>query len=110
MSLRDNIAHDIGQVFLNPSEFAQEHVINGRRVMCVHDSDILASRGKYQQGASWSDNTDTLVLHVAQNAFSEMPHVDMDILLDGQSWRVASCETEDGMYILTLHEQQARIL
>ncbi|MCQ2439311.1 MAG: hypothetical protein MJ074_06085 [Oscillospiraceae bacterium] len=39
MSLKDQIAADIGRVFMNKAEFADDHMIEGEVVTCVVNED-----------------------------------------------------------------------
>lgn len=39
MSLKEQAAADLGRVFLNPGDFAEEHLIEGVSVLCVVNED-----------------------------------------------------------------------
>lgn len=44
MSLKDEIANDINNVFLDFDDFAEEHLIEGKKILCVIDNDTLKTR------------------------------------------------------------------
>lgn len=44
MSFKAQVEKDIAGVFINPSEFASEHNIDGTLVNCVVDDDIINER------------------------------------------------------------------
>lgn len=44
MSLKDEIASDLDNVFLNIEEFAENHLVEGKEILCVLDNDSLKRR------------------------------------------------------------------
>lgn len=44
MSLKGEIINDIDNVFLNFDDFAEEHIIEGKKVLCIYDEETLKTR------------------------------------------------------------------
>lgn len=44
MTLKDEIANDINNVFLDLNDFAEEHLVEGKKILCVIDNDTLKTR------------------------------------------------------------------
>ena len=44
MTLKDEIANDINLVFLALDDFAEEHLVDGKKILCVIDNDSLKTR------------------------------------------------------------------
>lgn len=44
MSLKGEIINDINNVFLNFDDFAEEHIIEGKKVLCIYDDESLKTR------------------------------------------------------------------
>ena len=44
MSLKGEIISDINNVFLNFDDFAEEHIIEGKKVLCIYDDETLKTR------------------------------------------------------------------
>ena len=44
MSLKGEIINDIDNVFLNFDDFAEEHIIEGKNVLCIYDDEALKTR------------------------------------------------------------------
>ena len=44
MTLKDEITNDINLVFLALDDFAEEHIVEGKKILCVIDNDSLKTR------------------------------------------------------------------
>lgn len=56
MSFKDEIIFDIQNVFLNFDDFAEEHLVDGKKIMCMLDNETLKTRqGTAEIGIDESD-------------------------------------------------------
>jgi len=99
MTFKDQIAVDIDNVFLNLSEFADDHVINGIEVKAVIDSDILEERSN---AAARGTYLGLKRVFVNESLFPARFAVGARINLDGKSYFVRDCSEEMGMYVITI--------
>ena len=63
MSLKDIIADDINNVFLNLDDFGEEHTIEGKKIVCIGDDDTL----KLRQGTNDLSVTESTLLLFAKS-------------------------------------------
>ena len=110
MSLRDNMARDVAEVFFCAGEFARVRMVNGRRVRCV-DASIFAEKrgaGRISTDMSFDGNQDSLELYMVARDLPRAPFINMDMLIDGESWRVANVADEEGVFLVGLIKNEAR--
>lgn len=94
---------DIDNTFLNVSEFADWHDVNGEQVNCVVDKDILQER----KSAGSSEFTPgvfqhQILVYVAAADLPRRPVRDELFRLDGDRYLVADCAENMGMLEVTL--------
>lgn len=100
MSFRDQVAADIDRVFMNSSEFAEPHTVNGDEVMAV----VSGNQTKKRSGIS-SRNYDGLhgdftTISVKKALLKAIPAQGQNLKLDGKLFKVDKCV--DNMGILTI--------
>ena len=62
MTFKEILRKDIEQVFLNPEEFGEEHIVNGKPMMIMIDDNELTEREKRMKShMEGIHNTPTLV-------------------------------------------------
>ena len=102
MSLKDVMAADISAVFLNPDEFAEQHVINGQTVCCVIDDDnfTVRSGGEKQQFDGIFLAVKKLFVKAAD--LPRRPKQGRRLVLDEDPYTVIDCVEQLGMYEITI--------
>ena len=100
MSLKDEILNDIDNIFFILEDFGEEHIIDGKPVICVFDDDALKLRsGSNELSVSES----TLLLFVKE---SDLPRkvVGDDLLIDGRIYVVDDWKVNLGVAEIALHQ------
>ena len=104
---KDIIDEDIADVFLNASEFAEHHAINGIAVMCIIDDDVsednvnISIYGDAARGNSGLYNN-ARIIYVSATALPGKPKVNGVLDVDGKRYLVQAVDDEDGMYKITI--------
>lgn len=103
MNFKDVVSADIGNVFLNISEFATEHIFNGRTIKCIIDAEkfqnkqknglISTEEGTFQEG---------FTLFVGENDLKIRPHPGEEMTLDGKTYEVVLSKFDMGIYEIDL--------
>lgn len=94
----DMVAKDIKDTFVNNYEFAAVHVIDGTRVSCVVDTDLVHERSSLVSESLFGLQC---VLHVAASDITE-PVRGQIMRLDGQLFIVQEIAENMGMLSITL--------
>ena len=96
MSLKDDMARDIRETFLNEDDFAERRTVAGRRISCVF----------YEGGSSSGDDEMGVSRHsyTLQAAESDLPSLNIGdrITIDGEIWWIESYSIDFGMAVLQL--------
>lgn len=105
MSFKDQVAKDIGGVFINPAEFAEEHSIDGVNVQCVLDSDAFLE----QTGLDASMDYDGVfftdkILYIAASFFNRRPIEGQEMRINNDYYIVQKVAGDMGM--LNIHVRQ----
>lgn len=101
MSLKDIIKADIDDVFLNLEDFGEEHVIDGRMITWVEDSDELKAR----QGSNDLSVTESSLLFFAKN--SDLPKqkaIGEKLIIDGRVHVIDDWKSNHGVSEIAVHE------
>lgn len=105
---KDMIASDIKSVFLNKEEFSDEHMVNGKLMICQIDENEAIER---QQRSSKIHEDGLYVkqklLYVAAADFGKLPYIGRLIDLDGNNHRVVDAIEESGVFSITLEANRA---
>ena len=100
MSFRDEILNDINNVFLNLEDFGEEHIIDGKAVICMFDDDALKIRsGSNELSVSES----TLLLFAKESDLSRKIAGD-DLMIDGRIYVVDDWKVNLGIAEVALHQ------
>lgn len=96
MSLKDDIAKDLRETFLNLDDFAETRTVAGRRIDCVF-YESASSSGDDAMGVSQHNYT-------LQAAEKDMPTLTVGdrLRIDGEIWTVESYSIDYGMAVVQL--------
>lgn len=115
MGFKDAVAADIGRVFLNANEFAEEHTLEfikkkvAVKTLCIvqdvntKENLSIDKRGDYYPGAYGVRK----MVNVATNAVPEVPVYGQAIKLDGKTYEVESCDDDMGVLTIILEDNRA---
>lgn len=104
MNLKEKMAFDLDNVFFNPDEFGEEHVVEGSKIMCMLDNSTLHEK---QGGAEFAIGVVDAVLHARITDLPPRQTPGTGLLIDGTDYMVVSWEEEVGMAIIALSIGQA---
>lgn len=102
MTFKEQMQQDIGDVFLNPAEFGEEHLIDGKKMVVSIDDNEMLDREKRMDGTYMAQ----MLLYVSAEDFGPRPPIGRTIDVDGRPWVVADVLDEGGMYSLHLEDGQ----
>lgn len=100
MSFKDDILNDINNVFLNLEDFGEEHIIDGKPVICMFDDDAL----KVRSGSNELSVSESTLLLFAK--VSDLPRKVSgdDLLIDGRIYVVDDWKVNLGVAEVALHQ------
>lgn len=104
MGFKEIAYNDISAVFLNPEEFGEEHVVDGRAMNIVMDNVEIIERSKKQSEAGRIDGVfkRELLFYVSRSDFGPMPAQGRILTLDGRKYIVSDAVEEGGVYSITV--------
>ena len=100
MSLKDEILNDIDNVFFILEDFGEEHIIDGKSVICVLDDDAL----KLRSGSNELSVSESTLLLFAK--VSDLPRkvVGDELLIDGRIYIVDDWKVNLDVAEVALHQ------
>lgn len=106
---KDIIHEDVSDVFINPDEFSDMHVINGLEMPAQFDENEQVEREKRRI----ADGKDTAgvynnqkLLYVKADDFGAFPAIGQRITIDDGVYSVVDALDEVGIYTITLKESR----
>lgn len=100
MSFKDEIAADLGDVFLNLEEFAEEHQVEGKAIPCIMDS----NKGQPKSDGSMYDLAEADFVVIAKSADLPARKEAGSVLnLDGRELTVSSWDEQSGVTVVGLY-------
>lgn len=105
MSLKDRIALDNHKVFMQMDHFAEEHVWNGYKIVCVPDEDeALKRKNNNVNDISWDNNTRNILIHTPLDTFPGRvePEPNTHVTFDRRMMKVLSVNNNMGMLDIQL--------
>lgn len=107
-TFKEALQNDVKAVFLNPAEFGELHIVNGRKMLAVLDDMEHIEREKRMKSNMDGVYVRQLLLYVAAEDFGEFPPHGVLIKLDGKQYQVAGATDEGGVYAITLEANRSR--
>lgn len=106
-AFKDLIRQDVHRVFLNPDEFSDLHIVNGREMAVQIDSNEQIEREKRV-----NQNVDGIfknqkLIYVSAHEFGPLPKQGALLQLDKRKYLVVDAVDEDGMYSISLEANRA---
>lgn len=104
MSFQEQIQADIDAVFLNASEFAEIHQVDGVECLAVVCNDSTNKNARVLGGPRITDGLhgDFATLAVKKDSLARVPVQGNNLKLDGKLFKVASCTEDMGMLNISL--------
>lgn len=104
MNFKEIVFDDIRKVFLNPEEFGEIHVIDGKQMPVIVDGMEVVERSKKQveKGRIEAIFQKQTMLYVSKSEFGSLPVIGRQLKLDTSIYRVIDAIDEGGVYSITL--------
>lgn len=99
MSLKDDMARDLKDTFINLGEFAETRLVAGKRVDCV----------MYEDGETPADDYGvSQTTYTLQAEAASMPRIKVGdtLTIDGQVWLVTAYRLDYGMAVVKLQRNR----
>ncbi|WP_339271411.1 hypothetical protein NYE54_08105 [Paenibacillus sp. FSL K6-1330] len=107
MNLKEQMARDVQQTFMNPDEFAEIHSIYGVDLLCIINNDSLRQASQAMALDAYSSY---LLLHISRTELEKigrMPKEGNEFNLDGKRYRVTNVAEEMGMMEIALERAES---
>ncbi len=108
LTFKDILHQDIKHTFLNPEEFGEEHVVNGKTMVIVLDDLENIEREKKMQSHMDGIYARQVFMFVAADDFGPLPAQGGLVDLDGKKYEVVDATDESGMYAITMEASRSR--
>ena len=101
---KDIAFQDISNVFFNFEEFAEEHDVNGKKMMIIVDSMEAERRTRKQFEKLRIDGifVNVILIYVARKDFGQAPAQGRRLMLDGRPYVVEDAIDEGGVLSIEL--------
>lgn len=101
---KDIAFQDISNVFFNFEEFAEEHEVNGKKMMIIVDSMEAERRTRKQSEKLRIDgiSVNVILIYVARKDFGQAPAQGRRLMLDGRPYVVEDVIDEGGVLSIEL--------
>lgn len=102
VAFKELLRQDVKDVFLNPAEFGEEHMVNGKPMMVIIDDNELTEREKRMKSHMDGIYTRQTLVYVIALDFGALPGVGKPVKIDGTTFIVTDSLNEGGVYSLHL--------
>lgn len=102
MSFKEILESDVHEVFMNPDEFCDMHIVNGKKMAVQIDSNEQIEREKRMNQHMDGIYRNQKLMYVAASDFGSLPAQGSKITLDGKLYVVSDAVSESGIYSITI--------
>ncbi len=102
MSFKDMVREDIGEIFFNPEEFGELHIVDGSEMVIIIDENELVEREKKIKTMAEGLHNKQFLIYVSKEDFGPEPLIGRLLELDGEYYTVTDVSSEMGVYAITL--------
>lgn len=95
-AFKDAISKDVKAVFINLDEFADEHTLDGKTIVCIVDKDITSEADKHFEGVFVTNIT----IYVDAKDMDAQPVEGQQIVFDDEYYFVRNVSVEAGIYAI----------
>ena len=107
LTFKDLLRQDVKNVFLNPAEFGEEHIVNGEKMLIIIDDNELTEREKRMKSNMDGMYKKQTLVYVSALDFGPLPGVGKPVKIDGITFIVADSLNEGGVYSLHLEANKS---
>lgn len=100
MSLfKDLLQQDIDNVFMNPDELGEPHMIGDKQFAVVVDYELLKQRTKKEYDGMYVGD---ILFFVSAKKYGTAPKIDSMLTFDGKTYMVFDARTQGGVHEIIL--------
>ena len=107
LTFKELLRQDVKNVFLNPAEFGEEHIVNGEKMLIIIDDNELTEREKRMKSNMDGMYKKQTLVYVSALDFGPLPGVGKPVKIDGITFIVADSLNEGGVYSLHLEANKS---
>lgn len=107
MTFKELLRQDVKTVFLNPEEFGEEHIVNGKKMAIIIDDNELTEREKRMKSHTDGLYKKQTLVYVNALEFGPLPGVGKPVKIDGATFLVTDSLNEGGLYSLHLEANKS---
>lgn len=107
MGFKDMVQEDVKNIFLDPEEFGELHIVDGREMTIIVDENELIEREKKNKTLAEGLHKKQLLIYVSAEDFGAEPLVNRLLELDGVYYTVTDVSSEMGMYAISLEDNES---
>ena len=107
MSFKDMIQRDIKDIFLNPKEFGELHIVDGEEMSIIIDDNEMVEREKRYKSLSEGLHIKQLLIYAPEEDYGPLPLVNRLLELDGDYYTVTDAISEGGIHSISLEVKQS---
>ena len=101
MTFKELLKQDVSAVFLNPEEFVEPHVVNGKEMVIVIDNYELSERQQSGQ-PKYGIFKNLKLVYTAASDFGPLPAQGSLFTLDKRDYLVVDAVSEGDIYLITI--------
>ena len=107
LTFKELMRQDIKTVVLNPTEFGEEHTVNGKKMLIIIDDNELTEREKRIQSHMDGIYKKQTLVYVSALDYGPLPGVGKPVRIDGVTFIVTDSLNEGGVYSLHLEANKS---
>ncbi len=107
MTFKQLMRQDVKKVFLNPEEFGEEHIVNGKRMLIMIDDNELTEREKRMKSNMDGIYKKQTLIYVSALDYGPLPGIGKPVKIDGVTFIVTDSINEGGVYSLHLEANKS---
>ncbi len=106
-AFQEMLSQDIKDIFLNPEEFGETHLVDGKEMVVILDDNELVERNDKVKIMAEGLHERRLLLYVSAEDFGPEPLISRQMELDGEYFTVSDVSSEGGMYGISLEANRS---
>lgn len=106
-TFKDIVREDVEKVFLNESEFADEHIVDGKKIPIIIDNNEMLEREKRYKALDEGVAQKQVLFYVSALKFGRLPAIGRLLELDGKTYKVVDAIREGAMYSISLEANKS---
>ena len=107
LTFKELLRQDVKKVFLNPGEFGEEHIVNGKPMLIIIDDNELTEREKRIKSHMDGIYRKQTLIYVSALDYGPFPGAGKAVKIDGTQFIVTDSLNEGGVYSIHLEANKS---